>query len=171
MSDSRSRMKKWYCVFMISKKGITPIVSSLLLIIVVVVLISLAFIFFTKMFNDVSGSTSGQAKDASNKIAEDFKIDSISLNRIYIRNSRTTAIPSAAFKFYVNDAWVAVLDYDKDPGLLPDEVGCYLIDNSGGLLAGPVIIRVSGTVKSDEKEVDYTGVNPATFFTTCPDVG
>lgn len=142
-------------------KGITPIVSTLLLLLVVIVLITMAMAFFTRTFESVSRTTGGQSEESLRQIGEDFRIDSIDLNRIYIRNTGTSEVRN--LKFYVNNSLVSTLSGSATSVAVGD-VKCFAISSS--TLVGTVIIKVSGTVKSKEVEQVYSG-SPS-FYTNCP---
>ncbi len=139
------------------RKGITPLFSVLLLVGILVTAVGVFLFFFTDLISVISGRAGNETSGTITQIYEDFSIDAVDANRVYIRNKASVELKDLSF--YVNGDIADVSPLIISPG----DVGCFLLDRA--LLEGIVTIEVKGTVKTKSALKDYSGIT--SFYSSC----
>lgn len=139
------------------QRGITPVFSILLLLGVLVVLVGMFLLFFTDLFSNTGKRVGNETDKKLCQTYEDFSIESIDVNRVYIRNKGSCELSDLSF--YINGDAVDV----SQATIQPDSIGCYLLDSAS--LSGLVSIEVKSVVKERSAQKDYTGVTE--FYDSC----
>ncbi|MBI2970833.1 MAG: hypothetical protein HYY37_00265 [Candidatus Aenigmarchaeota archaeon] len=123
-------------------KGITPVIAIILLLLILIVLVGVGFLFLTGTFHETAAA--GEQR-LTQRIGVQFKIESVAVNRIYVRNSGTVAIPNDSLSIYLDGK---MLDYSLNTPIQPGEraeivIPLYLRNQRGSSLQ-----VVSGTVSA-----------------------
>ena len=89
------------------KKGITPVVTTILLLLIAVVVIGLAFVFFQTVMKNVTDTASGGINTTAQNMGKLIAIDNVNGSMVVVRNIGTVTIPVAEVSVYINNAPVA----------------------------------------------------------------
>jgi len=82
-------------------KGISAIIVTILLLMISVSMASFGYIFFTQMMSETTQSGTEAVEQVSISLLAGMKIDSLSTNKVYIRN--TGKVDLSQFAVFVND--------------------------------------------------------------------
>jgi len=127
------------------QKGITPVVSIILLLIISVVIVGAASMFLQRAVSAAGSSAESAAAAQSQQLASQFRIDSVSSNKVYVRNMGTSGINRNSLAFYADGGSVAV---SSGPDTIsPNTVGEFTL--SGFSWDSTAVVRVAGSGMSD----------------------
>jgi hypothetical protein len=82
-------------------KGISAIIVTILLLMISVSMASFGYIFFTQMMSETTQSGTEAVEQVSISLLAGMKIDSVSTNKVYVRN--TGKVDLSQFAVFVND--------------------------------------------------------------------
>jgi FlaG/FlaF family flagellin (archaellin) len=99
-------------------RGISSIIITILLLMISVSLASFGYIFFTQMLSVTTQTATEVSEHTSTSLLAEMKIDSISGNDIFVRN--TGKVDLTQFEVYIND--ILVSSTPIPPTLDPGEV-------------------------------------------------
>ncbi|MFQ6020634.1 MAG: NosD domain-containing protein [Candidatus Aenigmatarchaeota archaeon] len=103
-------------------KGLSQIVIVILILLLVVFISSLAFIWFTAVFAEISEVGKNQTNITTQQMTSSIIIESISQNKIYLRNTGNNDVTN--FTVYINDTMVNITSPDV---IKPGELGIIII--------------------------------------------
>ncbi len=86
------------------KKGITPVIATILLLIITIAIVGYSFGFFQKLFGAAANVTSTGLEDLTKNIRQAITIDGVSGTTVVLRNSGNPPINSTVLGFYVDNA-------------------------------------------------------------------
>jgi len=143
------------------KKGITPVVTTILLLIISIVVIGLAFFFFTRTIQNVSENAGNQINTSTNNMGKLISIDNLAANSITIRNTGTTEINVSELNIYVANAQfnTASCDWSNDilsPGKL-STLSCTGIS----ICSSNDKVRVTSPITEDSEICHSSSSSPA----------
>ena len=129
-------------------KGVSPIIAMIFLVMISIALVAATFMFFTNMEKSYKNATEQQSSKTAYELGENFKIENVVGNKVYIKNTGTVALKGLTL--YVNDARVASIP----SGLVPGSSDSYDYTTEWCVKNTPRQIRVTG--QKVVKEVSYT---------------
>ena len=90
-------------------KGITPVVAIILLLMITISMVGFAFIWFSRMFESVSGGVENQTLTELETMRKKIDIENVdtsgSPNVVTIRNIGSANIPSNQLSFYIDNVF------------------------------------------------------------------
>jgi flagellin-like protein len=108
------------------KKGITPVVATILLLIIVIAIVGYSFGFFQRIFTTAGTTAESEIGGVTGNIKQAVSIDSVSGTSLYLRNTGTAALGVSGISAYVNGVQVAC-DWGTTTTIGANEVkGCTL---------------------------------------------
>jgi len=84
------------------KKGITPVVATILLLIIVIAIVGYSFGFFQRILTTSGTTAESGTSDLTCLIIQSVAIDSMSGTNLYVRNTGSTALSTSSIAIYVN---------------------------------------------------------------------
>lgn len=132
-------------------KGITPVVAIILLLLVTISMVGFAFMFFTRTAQTAAKSGEEQLQQQIQQFGVLFRVESLDVNRVHIRNLGTTPLQLSSIAFYVNDQKI---NASGPLTLATNSVGEYLLNDSE-LMAfqGTVTLRISGGTFEEKQSI------------------
>jgi uncharacterized protein YpmB len=118
-------------------QGISTIIVTILLLMISVSLASFGYIFFTQVMSSTTQAGTEAIEQVSTSLLAGMKIDSISTNSVYVRN--TGKVNLTQFAVFVNDALVSS---SAPSSVLPGDVATITLSSS--LNSGDVVKVTSG---------------------------
>ena len=110
------------------QKGITPIIAIVLLLLITIVIIGIAFTWLTAIQQSTQDETGTAFETQTDRMQTLFRIEGMSGNQIYLRNSGSTTIRKADIDvFYNNKIDEENLELEDIP---PGKVGTLTILNT-----------------------------------------
>jgi len=101
-------------------KGISAVVAVIMVLMITVALASLAYLWFGGVFGSITEEASGQIERETQGMFSEFKLESVDVNDIYLRNTGGSSL--SGFNIYVNNKPVEYID-NFDGILRPGESG------------------------------------------------
>jgi flagellin-like protein len=86
------------------KKGITPVIATILLLLITIAIVGYSFGFFQKIFTTASSSGEQQASGTINQVGTSIRVENPQSTSVTIRNIGTTTITSTTMIVYVDNA-------------------------------------------------------------------
>ena len=83
------------------KKGITPVVTTILLLLIAVVVIGLAFVFFQRVMTNVTDTAGDQIGNSTSNLGKGVSIDNVNSVSVTVRNTGTVPIALGEINVYV----------------------------------------------------------------------
>lgn len=85
------------------KKGITPVVATILLLLIVVAIVGYSFGFFQKIFSTASSATGSQLNQTTTQIGQSVNIDNAASSSVTVRNIGTASLATSDVGVYINN--------------------------------------------------------------------
>jgi FlaG/FlaF family flagellin (archaellin) len=85
------------------QKGVSAIIVVVLLLMIVVAMAGLAYVFFSGMFTTTTSEAEKSINQTATGLFSQLKIESMSTNSIYIRNTGQSDLTNSSISVYVND--------------------------------------------------------------------
>ncbi|MAH42482.1 hypothetical protein CL614_02020 [archaeon] len=134
--------------YVIMKKGITPVIAIVLLLMITIAIIGLAFAFFTGFFSTVTDDTGQGVEDIVSDFQRGIRLESVTVDAIYLRNTGASPISGADLYIYLNDEQIEfTLDNDIEAG----DVGTLTVSEP---LADTDTVRVNYGILKDSIKIE-----------------
>jgi len=155
-------------------KGVSTIIVTILIVIIVVAIIGLTYTFSVTLFSQAAGGAQNQTRTVVKSLGMQARIDSVSGNEVFIRNTGFEAITQENLGVFVNDIKV---DFVLKPANLnPGQIGSMKLKNLEDLISseGDVNLRLSiGTAPLTQKIKsqilrNFVGYGKIFYFYTIP---
>jgi len=141
------------------KKGISPIIAVVLLVMIVVAMGISAYYFFSKTQQTIQKETQQQVEEGYKKVYTFIKIDSVTRDKIYIRNVGSTQIKKESLQLYVDNL---PYNFSLNADVLEPEK-FYVLELSPSLEYGEHKIKiVTGLGAEEEVKVKITATTTST---------
>ena len=88
------------------KKGITPVIATILLLIITIAIVGYSFGFFQRLFGAAANVTSTGLDDLTKNIRQAITIDGVNGVTVVLRNGANPSINSTVLGFYVDGALI-----------------------------------------------------------------
>ena len=122
-------------------KGVTAIIAIVLLLMITISMTGFVYLFLQRSFESASESSDSQIAQQSRSILTMMKVDSVSGNKIYIRNVGSVPISNSSLGVYIGNSAV---NYTLDSDVAPGQVAEMTINGSWELPLGSSEIRITG---------------------------
>lgn len=137
-------------------KGVSAVIAIILILMITVALAAMSYVWFTNVFQSLTGSASGTVNETGKLLATTISIDSSAYIsgsdiKVSVRNSGTTSIPADTLGFYIRDI-PATVTVKPSGDIAPGTIGYFTVQNTseiGSVCPGPMSVKV--TVKGFEK--------------------
>lgn len=116
----------------------SAVIETILLVLITVSVTSGAYVFYSRIQTSAVNASASQANSVMQTVGTKFQIESVSVNKVYVRNLGGSVISDLSI--YVNGV---AITHTGPATLNPGTVGTYVLSNAE--LAGftdPVIIKV-----------------------------
>ncbi|MBI3190757.1 hypothetical protein HYZ41_03565 [archaeon] len=89
------------------KKGITPVVATILLLIIVIAIVGYSFGFFQRIFTTAGTTAESEMSGVTGNIKQSVSIDSVSGTNLYVRNTGSAALSVSGVVVYIDGVLTA----------------------------------------------------------------
>ena len=128
------------------KKGITPVVTTILLLLIAVVVIGLAFVFFQRVMTNVTDNAGNQINQSTSNMGKLISIDNVNATAVVVRNIGSSVISTSDIGVYVNDQSAACVGWS---GLTIAVGGTKTCNFPATLQCTTGTVRVTGPTNDD----------------------
>lgn len=112
-----------------SRKGISEIVAVVLLLLVTIAIIGISFSWLMSTSQSAAGQTENETNTQTSRMTASFRVESVSSNMIYIRNTGTAALSAESLSVFVNNNKLDASDYEMSD-IESGKVGILTITNA-----------------------------------------
>lgn len=139
-------------------RGISSIIAIVLLLMITISMAGVVYIFMQRSFTPAFNSTSSQVEGMGKAAQTMMKIDSISGNKVYIRNIGSAPISNGSLGIYIGNTLV---NYTLPADIPSGQLAELTINNTWGLPTGGSELKITGIGATYSEPVSITPDNSA----------
>ncbi len=136
------------------KKGITPVVATILLLMITISITGVSFVFLQRSVQTSAQSTEQQLSNQAGQMANAFSIEGVDKNIVYIKNVGAKSLNTSVLNFYVNNVLVESSSIIIASGTIS---AVALNDSKLAMLPDPAELKVTSASFSDKITADFYG--------------